>query len=93
MKLLNFLRRRYGSLPEPVLSNRVADRIRFALVITSSGERSSRRCREPVAWGGVIYEPTEALGTLVRPTAFKAVERRFILSLVGSIPMRFRRPC
>ena len=28
----------------------------------------------------------------MRPTAFKAVERRFILSLVGSIPMRFRPP-
>jgi hypothetical protein len=38
----------------------------------------------------MIRESVEALGALVRPAVFKAVESWCKLTLVGSIPMRFR---
>jgi hypothetical protein len=44
----------------------------------------------------MVHEHAEALGALVRPAAFKAVESWCKPTLVGSIPMRFRStigPC
>jgi hypothetical protein len=38
----------------------------------------------------MLHEHVEALGALVRPAAFKAVESWCKPTLVGSIPMRFR---
>jgi hypothetical protein len=63
---------------------------------TFARERPVKRCivvRAPRRCGAktqMVHDRAEALGALVRPAAFKAVESWCKLTLVGSIPMRFR---